>query len=54
MKLLASEQISSNRRFKETYIKQKYIKQNKKKKEAEISFHKLLENEQNRLEEQDK
>ena len=47
MKLLASEQISSNRKFRETYAKQ-----NKKKKEAEISFHQLLENEQNRLEEQ--
>ena len=49
MKILASEQISSSRHFKETYIKQ-----NKKKKEAAISFHQLLENEQNHLEEQNK
>lgn len=49
MRLLASEQISSNRKFREMYKKQ-----NKKKKEAEISFHQLLENEQNRLEEQNK
>ena len=49
MKLLASEQISSNRKFRETYIKQ-----NKKKKEVQVSFHQLLENEQNRLEEQNK
>ena len=47
MRLLASEQISSNRKFRETYVKQ-----NKKKKEVEVSFHQLLENEQNRLEEQ--
>ena len=46
---LICEQISSNRKFRETYAKQ-----NKKKKEAEISFHQLLENEQNRLEEQNK
>ena len=50
MRLLASEQISSNRKFKETYIKQN----RKKKKEVAISFHQLLENEQNRLEEQNK
>ena len=49
MKILASEQISSSRHFKETHIKQ-----NKKKKEAAISFHQLLENEQNHLEEQNK
>ena len=49
MKLLASEQISSNRKFRETYEKQ-----NKKKKEVKVSFHQLLENEQNRLEEQNK
>ena len=49
MKILASEQISSSRHFKEMYIKQ-----NKKKKEAAISFHQLLDNEQNRLEEQNK
>ena len=49
MKLLASEQISSNRKFRETYAKQ-----NKKKKEVKVSFHQLLENEQNRLEEQNK
>ena len=49
MKILASEQISSSRHFKETYIKQ-----NKKKKEENQSFHQLLENEQNRLEEQNK
>ena len=50
MRLLASEQISSNRKFRETYIKQN----RNKKKEVEISFHQLLENEQNRLEEQNK
>ena len=49
MKILASEQISSNRKFRETYEKQ-----NKKKKEVKVSFHQLLENEQNRLEEQNK
>ena len=49
MKLLASEQISSNRKFRETNEKQ-----NKKKKEVAINFHQLLENEQNRLEEQNK
>lgn len=49
MKILASEQISSNRKFRETYEKQ-----NKKKKEVAISFHQLLENKQNRLEEQNK
>ena len=49
MKILASEQISSSRHFKETYQKQ-----NKKKKEVQVSFHQLLENEQNRLEEQNK
>ena len=50
MKLLASEQISSNRKFRETYAKQNKMK----KKEVAISFHQLLENEQNRLEEQNK
>ena len=50
MRVLANEQISSNRKFRETYIKQ----DRKKKKEAAISFHQLLENEQNRLEEQNK
>ena len=50
MRVLASEQISSSRHFKETYIKQN----RKKKKEVAISFHQLLENEQNRLEEQNK
>ena len=50
MRLLASEQISSNIKFREAYIKQS----KKKKKEAAISFHQLLENEQNRLEEQNK
>ena len=49
MRLSASEQISSNRKFRETYKKQ-----NTKKKEVQISFHQLLENEQNRLEEQNK
>ena len=49
MRLLASEQISSNRKFREMYVKQ-----NKKKKEVKVSFHQLLENEQNRLEEQNK
>ena len=50
MILLASEQISSNRKFRETYQRQNKMK----KKEVEISFHQLLENEQNRLEEQNK
>ena len=50
MKLLVSEQISSNRKFRETYQEQN----KRKKKEAAISFHQLLENEQNRLEEQNK
>ena len=49
MRLLASEQISSNRKFRETYQKQ-----NNKKKEVQVSFHQLLENEQNCLEEQNK
>lgn len=49
---LGCKQINLNlsNKFIKTYIK----KQNKKKKEAEISFHQLLENEQNRLEEQNK
>ena len=50
MKLLASEQISLNKKFRETYAKQN----RKKKKEVSISFHQLLENEQNSLEEQNK
>ena len=50
MRLLASEQISSNRKFRETYQRQNKRKNN----EAEISFHQLLENEQNNLEEQNK
>ena len=50
MKLLASEQISSNRKFRETYQRQNRMK----KKEVKVSFHQLLENEQNRLEEQNK
>lgn len=51
MKLLKSEQINLNlsNKFVKTYIQKK-----KKKKEAVISFHQLLENEQNRLEEQNK
>lgn len=44
MKLLASEQISSNRKFKETYAKQ-----NKKKKEVKDDFHKMLIDEQEQL-----
>ena len=50
MRLLASEQISSNGKFRETYVKQN----KRKKREAAISFYQLLENEQNRLEEQNK
>lgn len=46
MRLLVSEQISSNRKFRETYIKQN----KKKRKKANVSFHQLLENEQSRLE----
>ena len=49
MRLLEIEQVSSNRKFRETYQKQ-----NKKKKEVQVSFHQLLENEQNCLEEQNK
>lgn len=44
MRLLASEQISSNRKFRETYVKQ-----NKKKKEVKDDFHKMLVDEQKRL-----
>lgn len=44
MKLLASEQISSNRKFKETYVKQ-----NKKNKEVKDDFHKMLIDEQEQL-----
>lgn len=44
MRLLASEQISSNRKFRETYQKQ-----NKKKKEVKDDFHKMLLEEQKRL-----
>lgn len=44
MRLLASEQISSNRKFKETYVKQ-----NKKKKEVNNDFHKMLIDEQKQL-----
>ena len=44
MKLLASEQISSNRKFRETYQKQ-----NKKKKEVNNDFHKMLIDEQEQL-----
>lgn len=44
MRLLASEQISSNRKFKETYVKQ-----NKKKKEVNNDFHKMLIDEQEQL-----
>ena len=56
MRVLASEQINLNlsNKFVKTYIqkqKQKQKQKKKKKKEAEISFHQLLENEQNRLEE---
>lgn len=41
MILLVSEQISSNRKFRETYQKQ-----NKKKKEVNNDFHKMLIDEQ--------
>ena len=44
MKLLVSEQISSNRKFRETYQKQ-----NKKKKEVKDNFHKMLIDEQEQL-----
>lgn len=44
MKLLASEQISSNRKFRETYQKQ-----NKKKKEVKDDFHKMLIDKQEQL-----
>lgn len=44
MKLLASEQISSNRKFRETYQKQ-----NKEEKEVKDDFHKMLLDEQERL-----
>ena len=44
MRLLAIEQISSNRKFRETYKKQ-----NKKKKEVKDDFHKMLMDEQEQL-----
>lgn len=44
MRLLAIEQISSNRKFRETYQKQ-----NKKKKEVKDDFHKMLIDEQEQL-----
>ena len=44
MRLLASEQVSSNRKFRE-----KYVKQNKKKKEVNDDFHKMLIDEQKQL-----
>jgi hypothetical protein len=44
MRLLAIEQISSNRKFRETYQKQ-----NKKKKEVKDDFHKMLMDEQEQL-----
>jgi hypothetical protein len=44
MRLLVSEQISSNRKFRETYQKQ-----NKKKKEVKDDFHKMLIDEQEQL-----
>lgn len=44
MRLLAIEQISSNRKFRETYQKQ-----NKKKKEVKNDFHKMLIDEQKQL-----
>lgn len=44
MKLLVSEQINSNRKFRETYQKQ-----NKKKKEVKDDFHKMLIDEQEQL-----
>ncbi|WP_417093766.1 hypothetical protein [Eubacterium sp.] len=46
MRLLASEQISSNRKFKETYVKQN---KKKKKKEVNNDFHKMLIDEQEQL-----
>lgn len=53
MKLLASEQISSNRRFSKQYSREN-SKSKTKKLEENQSFHQLLKNEQNRLEEQNK
>lgn len=44
MRLLAIEQISSNRKFRETYVKQ-----NKKKNEVNNDFHKMLIDEQEQL-----
>lgn len=44
MRLLAIEQISSNRKFREIYKKQ-----NKKKKEVKDDFHKMLMDEQEQL-----
>ena len=53
MRLLVSEQISSNRRFSKQYSKENNKSKTKKLEELK-SFHKLLKNEQNRLEEQNK
>ena len=44
MRILASEQISSNRKFRETYQKQ-----NKKKKEVKDDFHKMLIDEREQI-----
>ena len=52
MRVLASEQISSNRRFSKQYSREN--SKSKTKKQEGQSFHKLLKNEQNRLEEQNK
>lgn len=51
MRLLGCEQINLN--LSNKFVKTYKQKQNKKK-EAAMSFHQLLENEQNRLEEQNK
>ena len=53
MRVLANEQISSNRRFSKQYSRENSKSKNKKLEENQ-SFHQLLENEQNRLEEQNK
>lgn len=45
MRLLAIEQISSNRKFRETYVKQN----KKKKNEVKDDFHKMLIDEQEQL-----
>lgn len=48
MRVLASEQISSNRRFSKQYSRENSKSKTKKLEEGQ-SFHQLLKNEQNKL-----